>query len=177
LSRYAACANPQSFSMISGVSDARRKKLGTTPNRSPTRFSSSGMAPIICPLWLNDRIRLSPKGGGYPVFGLLRMKLRSRKHRPVVRFQAAAILIVTVVNKGSKPRSRITDWPGEAPEGATQKPHRKCSHPCGKNSYPTPFAFRRKILRPRVTMPICVSGTPARCDGTRFPGRTVNNNS
>ena len=42
LSRYANWANPHSFSVISGVSGASQKKLGSTPNRSSTQFSNSG---------------------------------------------------------------------------------------------------------------------------------------
>lgn len=41
LSRYAAWAKPHSFSVISGVSGERRKKFGSTPNRSSTPLDKS----------------------------------------------------------------------------------------------------------------------------------------
>src|SRR5258708_2076172 len=44
LSRNAAWANPRIFSVISGVSDARRKKFGSTPSRSATRSFNSEAA-------------------------------------------------------------------------------------------------------------------------------------
>src|SRR5580693_9539510 len=57
LSRYAASANPHSFSVISGVSGARRKKLGKTPNRSSIRFPRFGTAsPVYAAFGLSGTV-------------------------------------------------------------------------------------------------------------------------
>src|SRR6478735_7715417 len=53
----------------------------------------------------------------------------------------------------------------------------KCSQPCGFNSCLSPSLPRIRIFRPRPTVPIWRTSTPAIRDGTFFPTAAVNNSS